>query len=308
MKRARQLIIISLGILSMLACEGCTAFVAEDYPVAANMPAEVIETTHAMRVAVPAPLGALPVRAKAPEMPRIDGLEQVENTFREYGVALPKTYDSYANAPSVSTRFTFTDEDQDAVSLALITGFNVDAVESTDWSASPGLRSIYGQLNAQRLSLNGSFQPQLYGAELSLAAPDSITGLGFDIGLVPSASFASEGEFSVRRVGAEFRLGQDIDQRGNTEGLPSWYFFAGADGEAVIFNNRTANGFGLGLIDGIQLRDQVTVGDIQAGLNVRRYGTNFAFNYIRREVEYDIGSETIERNEDFGGITLTWRR
>ncbi|MEO0946388.1 MAG: hypothetical protein AAFY06_16470, partial [Pseudomonadota bacterium] len=139
--------------------------------------------------------------------------------------------------------------------------------------------------------------------------PSEFTGLNFDIGVVPRASLASEGDFSVRRIGAEFRLGQDIDQRGSATGLPSWYVFAGADGEALIFNNNTANlGFNLGVVDGLQLRDQVTVGDIQAGLSVHRYGTNFAFSYIRREVEYELGADRMQRDEDFGGLTISWRR
>ena len=183
---------------------------------------------------------------------------------------------------------------------------NGDLLAIDQLSTAPALTAIRGQLGAQRLSY-GTLGQERYEARLNLAAPSSVTGLNFDLGFVPSLSYAQEGDFSVRRVGAEFRLGQDIDQRGNYGDLPGWYLFAGADGEAVIFNNNTASN-GLGLINGLQLRDQVTVGDIQAGLNVRRYGTNIAFNYIRREVEYELNSETLRRDEDFGGITFTWRR
>lgn len=180
-------------------------------------------------------------------------------------------------------------------------GFGLD-----EWSSSQALNLVRGQLAVQRLSY-GTLGQESYNAQFTFAAPSAKTGLNFDLGLVPSLSYAQEGDFTVRRVGAEFRLGQDIDQRGNNSGLPGWYFFAGADGEAVIFNNSTA-GNGLGLIDGLQLRDQVTVGDIQAGLNLRYGSTNIAFNYIRREVEYELNSEIFERDEDFGGITFTWRR
>ena len=182
----------------------------------------------------------------------------------------------------------------------------VNGLGLDEWTTSPALNAVRGNLAVQRQSY-GTLGQESYNAEFTFAAPSAKTGLNFDLGLVPSLGYAQEGDFIVRRLGAEFRFGQDIDQRGNYNGLPSWYFFAGADGEAVIFNNSTA-GNGLGLIDGLQLRDQVTVGDIQAGLNLRYGGTNVAFNYIRREVEYEFNSENIRRDEDFGGITFTWRR
>jgi len=308
--------ILSTGLLGALACTGCTAFVAEEYPAASYASSAPIETTHAMRVAVPAPIGT-PVRKKsvsplkgAPELDVQIQIEQARNTLVEYGVDLPPTYSSVAfNGASVGSTGGYiivSPFNEASKPGSLLSGFRSDILDIDHWSSSPGLRALRGQLGAQRLSY-GTLGQQRYDAEISFAAPSEATGLNFDIGLVPSASYAQEGDFSVRRVGAEFRLGQDIDQRGNNQGLPSWYFFAAADGEAVIFNNASA-GSGLALVNGIQLRDQVTVGDIQAGVNIRSYGTNFAFNYIRREVEYELNSETIQRNEDFGGITLTWRR
>ena len=306
--------VIMIGILGAMACTGCTAFVAEEYPVAPYSSASVsVETTHAMRVAVPAPLGAPSTRAPrtivAPtHLPLSASIEDAKNTLVEYGVQLPPTHGATtvydASAPAFASTSPF---NVARVPSTELSGFRFDILAVDGWSASPGLRALRGQLGAQRLAF-GTLGQARYDATFSFAAPRERTGLNFDIGVVPSASYAQEGDFSVRRVGAEFRLGQDIDQRGNNEGLPSWYFFAGADGEAVIFNNSTA-GSGLGLVNGLQLRDQVTVGDIQAGVNIRQYGTNFALNYVRREVEYDLNStETIRRNEDFGGITLTWRR
>jgi len=306
--------IISIGILGALACTGCTAFVAEEYPAAPYSSSAPIETTHAMRVAVPAPIGTPVQRAPAPikhapELAARLQMEKAKNILVEYGVDLPPTYSSvaiYDEFHSFGGYRIVSPFNETQSPISLLTGFRTDVLDLEHWSSSPGLRALRGQLGAQRLSF-GTLGQQRYDAEFSFAAPREATGLNFDIGLVPSASYAQEGDFSVRRVGAEFRLGQDIDQRGNSRGLPSWYFFAGADGEAVIFNNASA-GSGIGLVNGIQLRDQVTVGDIQAGVNVRGYGTNFAFNYIRREVEYELNSETVQRNEDFGGITLTWRR
>ncbi len=307
MQLVKTMIAMSASILWATICTGCTAFVTEPYPVAPNMPAKTVEMTHAMRVAVPAPIGALPKTVTPPPGPPLDGLKQAETAFIEYGVPLPQSYTSLTAKAVPSARVDLVDKDAERISLSLITGFNVDALKQSDWSATPELRAVYAQLGAQRLFSNGQFTPEHYSAELSFAAPDALTGFGFDIGVVPSASFTEEGDFSVRRVGAEFRLGRDIDQRGTNEGLPSWYFFAATDGEAIIFNNGAADP-GLGLINGLQLRDQVTVGDIQAGLNIRRYGANLSINYIRREVEYELNAELIQRNEDFAGISLSWRR
>lgn len=308
MRLVRDMIAISAGIFWAMTCTGCTAFVTEEYPVAANAPPEAVEMTHAMRVAVPAPIGAQSQSFTVKTLPPpVDGLRHAENVLLEYGVVLPSSYDALTAKAVPSARIDLAGTNADKVSLSFITGFNVSVLEQTGWSATPGLRTLYGQLGAQRLLVNGAFIPQRYGAEFAFAAPSQLTGLNFDIGVVPSASYSEEGDFSVRRVRAEFRFGQDIDQRGTNEGLPSWYFFAAADGEAVIFNNSAADR-GLGLINGLQLRDQVTVGDIQAGLNIRRYGTTFSLNYVRREVEYELNGEPIQRNEDFGGISLSWRR
>lgn len=316
-----RIMIISITMISALACTGCTAFVAEERPIVAYSDAVLIETTQNMRLAspvVPAQLQLTtntddaepePERRLAPGLVSVgDSVERARNTLVEYGVAVPPVYDSEALFGWSEPTFAAVPPlNAGSSSETLLSGFHTDFLDLDNWSASPGLIGLKSQLGLQRLAF-GTLDQQRYDAEFSFSAPRETTGLNFDIGVVPSASYAQEGDFTVRRVGAEFRLGRDIDQRGNNAGLPSWYLFAGADGEAVIFNNSSA-GRGLGIVNGIQLRDQVTVGDIQAGINVRRYGTNFAFNYVRREVEYDLNSqETIRRSEDFGGITLSWRR
>lgn len=251
-------------------------------------------------------------------------------TYTQQGLSAPVNIEPYVPAHSLQSaspviaRSSFALEaldyvDRDQPELKVLTPYDeahvptsglsrerVNGLGLDEWTSSPALNAVRGSLAVQRQSY-GTLGQESYNAEFTFAAPSAKTGLNFDLGLVPSLGYAQEGDFIVRRVGAEFRFGQDIDQRGNYNGLPSWYFFAGADGEAVIFNNSTA-GNGLGLIDGLQLRDQVTVGDIQAGLNLRYGGTNVAFNYIRREVEYEFNSENIRRDEDFGGITFTWRR
>ncbi|MEM6898568.1 MAG: hypothetical protein AAF583_02195 [Pseudomonadota bacterium] len=297
----------TLGILGALACEGCTFFVMDDYDYVAPSQGQIVLTpSSAMLLAAPGPLGSAGLSAVSP--PRLspnERIDLVENILIDYGIVIPDR-PRFGSTNLTGPVYLTGSSDQPGLSFTSSLRFN--PIESTDWSSNPVLGIVNGRLNAQRLS-GPNYSREAVNAELSFSAPSEFTGLNFDIGLVPRASIASEGEFSVRRIGAEFRLGQDIDQRGNALGLPSWYIFAGADGEALIFNNTTADlGFNLGVVEGLQLRDQVTVGDIQAGLNVRRYGTNFAFSYIRREVEYILGAEQLERDEDFGGLTISWRR
>ncbi|MEO9970399.1 MAG: hypothetical protein ABJG15_11395 [Hyphomonadaceae bacterium] len=306
LKGFARMIVAAIGILGALACEGCTYFAADDYIAPPKTGQIVLSPSNAMLVAAPLPVGSSKLEyTPPPELQPYERLELAEQVLIDYGVALPQTYAHgpyRANGPDT---LSFTGPEGRA-SLTLSSAVRLSISEEPGWSSNPAVRAFQGGVDAQRLG-GAQYQRNSFGAELAFAATSEFTGLGFDLGLAPRASILDEGDFSVRRVGAEFRLGQDIDQRGSEDGLPSWYLFAGADGEALIFNNTSA-GSGLGLIDGVQLRDQVTVGDVQAGLNLRRYGANLSLSYIRREVEYNSSSVNFKRDEDFGGLTLSWRR
>lgn len=313
MKPLRASLFMSASLAGLMVIAGCAGIAAEDgnsVSVSERISEEdagatthaAIDGSKALRQRGAFAALGIPIVAPAPEQ-----TFRWQDSLAFSETRAPDLYGPYEFVPSeynkldILSPFNEVDTASPAKSVdqSFLFGLN-------DWATSPVLSAVRGQLAVQRLAY-GTLGQERYDAKITLAAPSAKTGLNFDLGLVPSVSYAEEGDFRVRRVGAEFRLGQDIDQRGNYSGLPSWYFFAGADGEAVIFNNATA-GNGLGLIDGLQLRDQITVGDIQAGLNVRQFGTNIAFNYIRREVEYELNSETIQRNENFGGVTLTWSR
>lgn len=298
----------AIALLGALACEGCTFFVMDDYDFSEppRSTKVIYSPSAAMQLAAPAPLGVLSYQpVQPPQLSPHERIDLVENILLDYGVAIPERRGFGSTTIGDPVYLTGSDDEP---GLTLSSALRFNPIEDTSWSSNSVLTIVNGRLNAQRLS-GPNYSREAVNAELSFSAPSEFTGLSFDIGVVPRASLASEGDFSVRRIGAEFRLGQDIDQRGNNLGLPSWYIFAGADGEAVIFNNNTGQlGLNLGVVDGLQLRDQVTVGDIQAGLNVRHFGTNFAFSYIRREVEYELGADRTQRDEDFGGITLSWRR
>lgn len=171
-----------------------------------------------------------------------------------------------------------------------------------DWSGSEALSTIQGSRDAARL-----IQPVVgkkdFSAAFSFAAPNDQTGLGFDLNLVPSVSYREEGKFETRRLGAEIRLGWDFDQRGDLAVADSWYIFAGTDNEALVWE---AGEYGLSNVtSAMALRDQVTVGDLQAGVSVQRGNGQLSFSYIRREVHWGDRTGSITENEDFAGVSFT---
>ncbi len=142
-------------------------------------------------------------------------------------------------------------------------------------------------------------------AEISLSAGANRTGLGFDVGVAPRVSFSRDGAFAARRIGGEVRIGQNFDKRGDGAPGNSWYLFAGADGEALVWE---PDEVGAMSVADMALRDKVTVGDIQAGVSFQKGPGQISFSYIRREVEYRERNLGASENEDFAGISFTIRR
>ena len=71
-------------------------------------------------------------------------------------------------------------------------------------------------------------------AELAFSASSEQTGLGFDVGIAPRVEITRDGPYASRRFGGEVRIGQNFDKRGE-DPASSWYLFAGADGEALVW-------------------------------------------------------------------------
>ncbi|MEM9573465.1 MAG: lipid A-modifier LpxR family protein [Pseudomonadota bacterium] len=141
-------------------------------------------------------------------------------------------------------------------------------------------------------------------AEIAFSAPSEQTGLGFDVGIAPRLEITRDGQFASQRFGGEVRIGQNFDKRGE-DPTASWYLFAGADGEALVWEPDQDSGVSAG---SMALRDKVTVGDIQAGLSIQRGMGQLSFSYIRREVEYRERNLGASENEDFAGVSFTIKR
>lgn len=176
---------------------------------------------------------------------------------------------------------------------------------SVEWSGNEAIQSFEGSRNAARL-IRPVVEDKKFSAEFALGAPREDTGLAFDLNLVPSVSYAEEGEFETRRVGAEIRLGRDFDQRGSQAVADSWYVFAGTEGEALVWE---AGEYGFSNVAGaMALRDQVTVGDLQAGVSIQRGRGQLSLSYIRREVEWRDRNGGASTDEDFAGISFTLKQ
>lgn len=146
-----------------------------------------------------------------------------------------------------------------------------------------------------------------WSAEVSFSASAESTGLGLDLSFTPRAQLErNRAGNSVARTGAEVRVGPslvDRDLRGKKAAAPSWYFFVGADNEALVWNvaDRAA-------MDGASLRDQATVGDLQIGLAwTTGQGAQMSLGLVERELKFnDIGGDRdIDMTERFAAFSYT---
>ena len=125
---------------------------------------------------------------------------------------------------------------------------------------------------------------------------------GLDIGLSPRAGVSIGEDGPAAAAGATVRLGQYLDEF--EDGRPSWWFFAGADRQAVLYDP----GQGFDMRDALAMEPYAMVGDAQAGVAMRLRGADVSLAYIHRETRYALPQQSWETNEGFAAFSLTWRR
>ena len=147
----------------------------------------------------------------------------------------------------------------------------------------------------------------LWSAEVSFGASAERTGLGLDLSITPRAQIQrDQAGNDVSRTGAEVRLGTNLvdrDQRGTSTPAPSWYFFVGADNEALVWNVADKKA-----MNGVALRDQATVGDLQAGIAwSMKQGGQMSFGIVERELEFNdiAGDKDVKRKDHFAAFSYT---
>ena len=277
--------------LASLACQGC---VSGD--VAGHAYAEAAaEPSLGMMLAVPGAMGAGPLNA--PSDAASAALAASANTT----VITPLTS---ADAPISVVAMS---GPQPAFSLAGSGTTGVSVVDSNlAWTGSSALSRVAADLATRRAGRSVEVVQDM-SLGLSIAAPASRTGLAFDVGLAPRVAIRDEGDLTSQRFGGEVRFGQGLNLTNNKGQPEGWYLFVGADGEALVWDNSGSTPSLSDVFD-VQVTDQVTVGDLQAGVSIQRAGGELSFSYIRREMKFDDRNRSLKDTEDFAGITFTMRR
>ena len=123
---------------------------------------------------------------------------------------------------------------------------------------------------------------------------------GLDLSLTPRASVSFSNELSVKTVGAIIEIGEDLREGSEFESN-TWYFFAGADAEALTYSPNSINRITAGQF---HLQDRIIVGDAQAGLGYRIGDADVSLSYTRREAS----GEEYKFVEDAAALSFTWKR
>jgi len=281
-----MVVAVASAILTM-ACQGCVAVSPHDQ--VRIEPA--VPPTVGMMMNSPSSAGIVPERQEI-SVHVADGLPT-----RFTGTPLGLGSEIAARA--------FAGTDADFSSGSLVTAS--PSLPELTWSGTSALTAVAAERSAA-----AAINPALarvekdIAAEIAFSAPGARTGLNFDVGVAPRIAVREDGEVLTQRFGGEVRIGQNIDLLDKNGQPQGWYLFAGADGEALIWD-ADRNGFSPRL-DDMALTDQVTVGDMQAGISIQRGGGELSLSYIRREVKYKDRNGGVSENEDFAGISFTMRR
>jgi len=123
---------------------------------------------------------------------------------------------------------------------------------------------------------------------------------GLDLSLTPRASMQFDDDVNSTAVGALIEIGKDL-REGSDFKSNTWYFFAGADAEALTFS---PNSVGRITTGEFHLQDRILVGDAQAGLGYRIGDADVSLTYKRREAT----TEEFKFKEDAAALSFTWKR
>ncbi len=133
-------------------------------------------------------------------------------------------------------------------------------------------------------------------------AKDITTGRrgGLNLQLTPRGHLQVGDDGKSALVGALVRIGDDL-RKGSKMNSNTWYFFAGADAEALTFTPNSVRRLTSG---DFHLQDRIIVGDAQAGVGYRIGDADVALTYMRRQTS----AENYSYDSDAAALSLTWRR
>jgi hypothetical protein len=184
-----------------------------------------------------------------------------------------------------------------------------NAFSPTNW-AQPETAARFQALDLSTPMAVRREQGDGWRAEMAFSAAGEQTGLGFDVEVAPRAQIQhGRAGMDVANFGGELRLGQGLarrDQRHTDAKQPAWYFFIGQDNEALVWNFADKQS-----LNGLALRDQVTVGDFQAGMAWRTgFGSQTSFGLVQRKLSYNdiTGDHDVSLHQDFAAFSFTLKR
>ena len=123
---------------------------------------------------------------------------------------------------------------------------------------------------------------------------------GLDLKLTPRATMRFDDDVNSAVVGAFIEIGKDLREGSEFESN-TWYFFAGADAEALTYSPNSVGQITSGQF---HLQDRIIVGDAQAGLGYRIGDADVSVSYMRREGS----AEDFSFKEDAATLSFTWKR
>lgn len=207
------------------------------------------------------------------------------------------------SAPAIDSQFAATPRNEFGLPLRVGNSFS-----PSNW-ARPDEAARFKALDLSTPTPVRGMQGDNWSAELSFGASAESTGLGLDLSITPRAQIQrNQAGSNVARTGAEVRLGPNLvdrDQRGSDAPAPDWYFFVGADNEALVWNVADKKA-----MDGVALRDQATVGDLQAGIAWSvKSGGQMSLGLVERELEFNdiAGDNDVKRKDHFAAFSYTLR-
>jgi len=279
--------------LVTLACQGCVSSGAADYAYAEP----AAEPSLGMTLAVPGTIGNGALNAPSGNLLAGTALPGLSPAAQGLRLSEPDAdVVVFATSPAPSP-FSLTGSAPAGAPLA---------DTSFAWAGSPVLESVAARVaTANYGQPDPEYRDMSFG--LALAATSGQTGLGFDVGVAPRVAIREGSELRTRSFGGELRLGQGLDVLDKSGQPQGWYVFVGADGEALVWDADSEN-LGFDSLSDMQVTDQLTVGDLQAGISIQRAGGELSFSYIRREIQFSDRNRSLSDSEDFAGITFTMRR
>jgi len=189
--------------------------------------------------------------------------------------------------------------------------FNLPAAPSLETQTGPRLELPLDVVGSTALELDLSSQSCSAGGEGCLTRDGRVdfgvtdtfnrrSEKGLDLKLTPRASMRFGDEVSSAVVGAVIEIGEDLREGSEFENN-TWYFFAGADAEALTYSPNSVNRITSGQF---HLQDRIIVGDAQAGLGYRMGDADVSLSYMRREAS----TEEFSFKEDAATLSFTWKR